>query len=94
MPLITKFQLDPTHHSLLLASDGLWDEMDAAEVHRIYKRARGKLGQAVFERAVEFILERNKLKNREALDKIDYRRDLHDDITILNVDLEKLRTLL
>ena len=43
---------------------------------------------------MEVILKREKLVSIHDLNKIPYRRDLHDDITIVNIRLQELRALL
>jgi plasmid stabilization system protein ParE len=43
---------------------------------------------------MEVILKRERLASIHDLNKIPYRRDLHDDITIVNIRLQELRALL
>jgi serine/threonine protein phosphatase PrpC len=91
MPLITHFALSSKHDYLLLASDGLWDELNEGDIHEIYTKKPKQLGKAVFDRAISEILQRNRISNIENLNKIDNRRNLHDDITIVNLNLQMLR---
>jgi pyruvate dehydrogenase phosphatase len=90
-PLVTHFALKDEHKNLILASDGLWDELDEVEIHKVYRAKGPKFGMAVFDAAMDKILRRNRLNSIHDLNKISYRRDLHDDITIVNVDLQELR---
>ena len=62
-PLVTHFKFTDEHKHLILATDGLWDEMDGKEIHGLFKRGRETLGRKVFDRAVEIILERTKIKS-------------------------------
>ena len=39
-PLVTHFKLNDEHKNLLLASDGLWDEMDGRVIHRKFNEGR------------------------------------------------------
>jgi hypothetical protein len=57
----------------------------------VYRAKGSKFGMAVFDAAMDKILRRNRLNSIHDLNKISYRRDLHDDITIVNVDLQELR---
>ncbi len=60
-PLLTHFALNDKHESLILASDGLWDELDEMQVHEVFRRGERELAKAVFERAMQVILQRCRL---------------------------------
>jgi pyruvate dehydrogenase phosphatase len=93
-PLLTHFRLEEKHKNLILATDGLWDELNDAEIHEVFRQGEYQLGRAIFERAMEVILKRNRLASIHELNKVPYRRDLHDDITLINIRLQELRALL
>ncbi len=83
-----------------MASDGLWDEMDKHEVaqtlEEISKRttAQGRnsvkqaLSEELMEKSLQHAAKENQMTKDEMLQiSLGKRRHLHDDITILVVDL-------
>lgn len=93
-PLLTHFPLNDNQQSLILASDGLWDELDDLQIHEVFRKGNRELGKEVFDRAMQEILKRCRLSSIHELNKIPYRRDLHDDITIVHIRIQELRALL
>ena len=87
-PIVTHFKLTDEHKNLVLASDGLWDELNGNDVHKVYSSNRSNLSQGLFDAALEIILKRNKLPSLHELNLISYRRDLHDDITVVDVRID------
>ena len=90
---MTSFKLQENHKSLVLASDGLWDELDENEMNNVAGEKKEGLAQGLFDAALVKINERNKT-TLEELEKIENRRDLHDDISIITVNLEELKKTL
>ena len=93
-PMLTHFTLTDLHQNLILGTDGLWDELNDVQIHEVFRSGERNLAKAIFDRAMEVILKRERLANIHELNKIPYRRDLHDDITIVNIRLQELRALL
>lgn len=86
-PLVTHFGLKQEHKSLLLATDGLWDELDQKQIHSVFRRGGKDFGKRVFDEAMDIILKRTRLPSIHELAKVPYRRDLHDDITLIHLNL-------
>ena len=64
---MTSFLLEDHHSTLILASDGLWDELDEKQMHRITAGSHGKSGitDLLFSAAFENIKARNKMSKEE-----------------------------
>ena len=93
-PQVTHFKRLKDDKYLILATDGMWDELTDTDVDKISKRHEGqRLVDALFDGCVYKINERNNT-TLERLQKIQERRDLHDDISIIAVDLHKLNEVL
>lgn len=62
VPLVTHFKLTDEHKNLVLATDGLWDEMKDKEIHDTFRNGRENLGKKLFDRAISIILDRCYMK--------------------------------
>jgi len=51
-PLVTHFKLTDEHKNVVLATDGLWDEMDAREIHKLFSSNLSNLGRRIFDKAM------------------------------------------
>ena len=78
---------------LLLATDGLWDELNDEEVHSVAKKhvSSGdkvqKMSHKYFMAAMEKIKYRNNMSYENLVGTYN-RRDLHDDISYVVINLE------
>jgi pyruvate dehydrogenase phosphatase len=89
-PQVSHFKRLKDDRYLILATDGMWDELNDEEVERISKNHQGqRLVDGLFSGCLYKINERNNT-TLERLEKMHERRDLHDDISIIAVDLHKL----
>lgn len=79
---------------IVLATDGLWDELTSKDVENIYNREYQNSNKLVKE-LLEYAITRASEKSRITVDQMKKivpgrRRRLHDDITILYLDLQNL----
>jgi len=94
-PEIKVVDITGNHKLVVLGCDGLWDELSKQEVTDIANKAlrtkkQSELSKMLLEAALEKAAHSNTLTLSE-LKKIPQgdRRNLHDDITIITLDLEK-----
>lgn len=79
-------------HGVLIATDGLWDELKKPQIGDIYNRHYNKgekflrelLEQSIATAAMKKLIKKEELENME----VGKRRDFHDDISILFVPLD------
>lgn len=92
IPEIRSTPLTDKTKGLLLASDGLWDELSNEEITRLFDANRNntdKFLKESLERALDIASQNSGITSAQ-LKKIEVgrRRALHDDITMLYVDLK------
>lgn len=96
IPEIQIHQLTEDDEFLTLATDGLWDWLSGQEVAKIIEKNRNNKEQivdALWKEALTKAGERKNLNFNQVLDLPDsIRRTIHDDITILVVDLKNQYT--
>lgn len=88
-PEIKVFPLKKSYKSVVLASDGLWDELERQEVAELFKsNETAKMPKVLIERALEKAAQQAKT-TVQGLRDIPHgkKRKLHDDITVIVVDL-------
>ena len=78
------------HKSLILASDGLWDELERQEVAELFKNnSVQQMSKVLIERAMEKAASSAEKTVQQLRDiPAGKKRKLHDDITVVVVDLE------
>lgn len=84
------FPLKKSYKSIILASDGLWDELQRQEVAELFKsNPVGQMPKVLIDRAIE-VAARNANMTAQSLREIPQgkKRKLHDDITVVVVDLD------
>lgn len=94
IPEIQSIPLDEKTRGLIMATDGLWDELSNEDVTQLYEmhgNAPDKFLKESLEKALEVASTNSKITVAQ-LKKIEVgrRRSLHDDITLLYVDLKNL----
>jgi pyruvate dehydrogenase phosphatase len=84
------FQIKPTDKFLVLASDGLWDELSSREVAEVALAGPAKdIPSRLIEKALLKVSARTKLSLQEIKQlEPGLRRNIHDDITVLVVELD------
>lgn len=84
------FPLKKSSKSVILASDGLWDELERQEVAELFKsNEKAQMPKILIERALSKAADAAKT-TVQGLREIPAgkKRKLHDDITVVVVDLE------
>ena len=94
LPEIRSYDLNENMKGIVLATDGLWDELTSKDVENIYNREYQNSNKLVKE-LLEYAITRASEKSRITVDQMKKivpgrRRRLHDDITILYLDLQNL----
>ena len=94
LPEIRSYDLNENSKGIVIATDGLWDELSSKDVEDIYNREyqnSNKLIKTLLDQAILKASERHGI-TADQLRKIEpgRRRSLHDDITVLYLDLQNL----
>jgi len=98
LPMIQVYELDKDDRYVVLATDGLWDELDGRDVANVIKENdgdKGKILDGLFHSAM-YHAARIAGMSYEDLLKVPLgrnRRSLHDDITVMVVDLKNQRSV-
>ena len=92
-PEIKVFDLKPNHKWLIMASDGLWEQMGRQEVAQVFKSTPVKeVPGVLIERCLEKAAAENGMTVSEIKGKPQgKKRNIHDDISIVVVDLSQQR---
>lgn len=95
-PEVQIFELTEEDEFLVLATDGLWDWLSAQEVADIISaigRDKERIGEALSQEALRKAASRANLELKHLNDlPIGIRRSIHDDISLLVVDLKNQAT--
>lgn len=77
---------------LIMGSDGLWDELTKTEISQIAATHQGRkddLVKAIFQHGLKHAASEAKMTEEQLKEvPLGKRRKLHDDITIIVIDLE------
>lgn len=92
VPQISVYQRGDNTHGILLATDGLWDELKKPQIaevfHRNYKNEenflRDLLDTSISTAAMKKLIKKDELETMA----VGVRRDFHDDISIVFVPLD------
>ena len=91
-PDIKEFKLTKDDKYLILGSDGLWDEISFIDACKIFQENEANvddLSKKLFESALNVVSKKYHISNSDIMEWnfVQNRRDVHDDITIVVVDL-------
>jgi len=79
---------------ILLATDGLWDELKRDDVLNVYRKVDSKNPQTFLAGLVDAVLDKAAEAKQVTVDDLrakplGHRRSFHDDISIIYADLSK-----
>jgi pyruvate dehydrogenase phosphatase len=91
VPEVKSFDLSKKHRSVVIASDGLWDKLGRQEVAEVVrKHPVSEVPNVLINKCLEKAAEEIKSTVREIrLKPQGKKRKIHDDITVVVVDLTK-----
>ncbi len=91
IPEVTSFDLTPKHRWVVMASDGLWDQLGRQEVAEVFrKNPVSSVPGVLIRKSLEKAAEDHKMTVQEIKAKPQgKKRKIHDDITIVVLDLSK-----
>jgi len=94
-PEIKIFELEANDRYLILSTDGMWDELKNDDVAKVVEKNikdKQKLTTELLETALAIAAKKSNFTEKQLRDiPTGRRRDYHDDMTILVVDLENQR---